>query len=591
MISTNVYFIYFSTLIRNLKIYIMKKITFVVLLIANFGYSQYSMEQFVSHPGTSSGDPKYFTPFNNLIYYNATSGPFSTNTELWRTDGTQAGTFQAADISLGSGSSNPGNFIEFNGYLYFTAGDFYTTGTELYRTNGTTTELFKEFRPGAAGGFEFVSHQFVILNNKLYFFAKEDENGYDLWRTDGTQSGTEKMVELNISNPGQKDSFLEVNGELFFLMDEPFDTVIGHELYKYNETTNTVSLVRDILNTPNNNQHISYLTKFDNKLFFSANNGSVQTLYVSDGTYAGTTPIIPTSALVNYSKPQKLQVFNNELYFAGTLGIGNGADLLKCKKIISGNPNIDLGYDIDIVYNFNPTGNNNLNPFAYIYYEVGLPAFTAFNNELYFAAREQSAPNNGENYQIYKTNGTTTQIAFAIAATVAGPDQAIYNITVFNGKLIFMMKGVGMPQTQLWEANPTTNTVTRLTNYYGTYDLPQTILPNIAPFIYNNNFYFRAGSINEGVELWKLSDSSLSAIDFEEKTIIIYPNPTKGIINILSENATNFKTEVFDLLGKKVAQFENQNSIDISRLNQGIYIIKTTDLQTNKTNVQKIIKE
>ena len=158
----------------------MKKITLILtLLFVGQSYSQYTLEQLITYPGTSFGDPKNFIEFNNLIYYSAKSGPLSSNTELWRTDGTQAGTIQVADINPGLGGSSPDNFIEFNGYLYFTAGIFGVSGREMYRTNGTVTELFKEFRPGPDQGMDS-SNQFVILNNKLYFFAYDNEFGADL---------------------------------------------------------------------------------------------------------------------------------------------------------------------------------------------------------------------------------------------------------------------------------------------------------------------------------------------------------------------------------------------------------------------------
>ncbi|NJN50231.1 MAG: hypothetical protein HC798_03450, partial [Polaribacter sp.] len=58
--------------------------------------------------------------------------------------------------------------------------------------------------------------------------------------------------------------------------------------------------------------------------------------------------------------------------------------------------------------------------------------FLEHNNELYFAAREASAPNNGNNYQIYKTDGTTTQIAYTIDETQMGAaNDALYLLKSF----------------------------------------------------------------------------------------------------------------------------------------------------------------
>ena len=561
----------------------MKKITLLLtLLFAGQSYSQYALEQLITYPGSSSGNPKNFIEFNDLIYFNATSGPLSSNAELWRTDGTSTGTLQGADINPGLGGSNPENFIEFNGYLYFTAGVFGVSGTELYRTNGTVTELFKEFRPGPDEGLNS-SNTFVILNSKLYFFARDNEDGYDLWRTDGTLVGTEKMVDLNSNNAFPKENFLELNGELFFLMDDPFENTIGHELYKYNENTNAISVVKNILPNTDNSQHITYLTKFDDKLFFSAFSNDANKLFVSDGTSDGTFNIQNTIPIVS-NNPKKLQVFNNELFFVATES-GFGSDLYKCFK------NIENNYVIEKVYDFNPTGNINLTPFSNVIND-GNNIFTEFNNDLYFAAREQSAANNGQNFQIYKTNGITTEIAFELDETVAGPNQDIYHIMVFNGKLFFMMKGLGMPQKQLWVADPITNTATRITDYYGSNDQPNYVLENFSPFIYNNNFYFRANSINEGYELWKLSDGNLETENFKANSISAFPNPSTGIVNIkMDDRVSDFTIEIFDTIGKKWATFNNKTQIDISNLVAGIYLFKITDLQNYTTHTHKIIKQ
>jgi len=179
----------------------MKKITLLLLFLLTLQnlFSQYNFEQFKSYPGLLGGSPNYFTIFNNHLYYSSASNPSSSNFELWKSNGTQNGTNQFADINtamwVGNGSY-PRDFMEFNGYLYFTAEVFGVTGREMYRTNGTTTELFKDFRLGTESGFDIGTnaHQFIVIENAMYFFAREDDNGYDLWKTDGTIEGTQKLV-------------------------------------------------------------------------------------------------------------------------------------------------------------------------------------------------------------------------------------------------------------------------------------------------------------------------------------------------------------------------------------------------------------
>ncbi len=69
--------------------------------------------------------------------------------ELWRSDGTSAGTFLLKDIFPGAGSSRPYAFTELNGTMFFTANDG-VHGWELWKSDGTVagTVLFKDFHPG-----------------------------------------------------------------------------------------------------------------------------------------------------------------------------------------------------------------------------------------------------------------------------------------------------------------------------------------------------------------------------------------------------------------------------------------------------------
>lgn len=562
----------------------MKKIILFALLCALQSFGQYSFEQFSTYTGSLSGGAKYYTVFNNELYFNAASTPSASNFELWKTNGTQTGTTQVSDIVPGFEGSSPFSFQEFNGYLYFTAFSS-TTGRELYRTDGTTTTLFKEFNVGSGSGFDLGAdrNKFIVLNNKMYFFARDIAGSYDLWRTDGTAAGTEKMVEVNGFGLGDTDRFIEVNGELFFVMDDENENTIGSELYKYNETTNAVTLVKDI--NPNNGNssgiHISELTKFDNKLFFSADNGLSNRLYVSDGTAAGTF-IVENTTPLNYLQPRKLFVFNNELYFIAFKS-GAGQDLLKCK-------NTNGIYELEVVYDTNLNGNSNLNPFNFF----GLNDYCIYNNELYFVAREQAAPNNGSIYQIYKTNGVGAQIAFSISTANVGNTSGndIHNLAIYDDKLFFMMTGINMPEPQLWVANFADGSVTRLTNYSGPDTQPQGVRVDRKPIIYNNNLYFSGFTSTNGEELWKLSSSNLSvnqnisSVDYK-----IYPNPTFDILNIELENSTNLKIEIYDLLGKKAVSFLNQKTMDISNLQNGIYLMKILDQDNNKFFTKRIIKK
>ena len=94
----------------------------------------------------------------------------------------------------------------FNGSLYFAANDG-THGTELWKTDGTSsgTALVSDIWPGSSGsGVGLLTN---VNNNVLYFQANDGTHGTELWKTDGTSSGTVMVKDIN---PGSGSSTLHV---------------------------------------------------------------------------------------------------------------------------------------------------------------------------------------------------------------------------------------------------------------------------------------------------------------------------------------------------------------------------------------------
>ena len=178
-------------------------------------------------PADGSSEPSNFFAYNGFTYFQADDGVHGI--ELWRTDGTTAGTTLWSDFFPGAATSSPAPLAVFNGFMYFRA-DNGVTGHALWRTDGTAagTTLVKDFSATAGGGPSGI----FVLNGKMYFSAKDDTYGWELWKSDGTTAGTVLAADIN---PGPADSspntFYSLDGSTLLFLATHADS--GTEYWRY----------------------------------------------------------------------------------------------------------------------------------------------------------------------------------------------------------------------------------------------------------------------------------------------------------------------------------------------------------------------
>ncbi|HVN83995.1 MAG TPA: ELWxxDGT repeat protein [Candidatus Binatia bacterium] len=149
----------------------------------------------------AGSNPQSLTNVNGTLFFAATS--LDEGTELWRSDGTEAGTVLVSNIDpRPQSSSSPQNLTAVGNTLFFTADDG-AHGRELWRSNGTaaTTTLVRDIVPGPPSG---SPSNLINAQGALLFSASDGTSGVEPWRSDGTESGTIVLQDIN-SGPASSD--------------------------------------------------------------------------------------------------------------------------------------------------------------------------------------------------------------------------------------------------------------------------------------------------------------------------------------------------------------------------------------------------
>jgi ELWxxDGT repeat protein len=269
-------------------------------------------------PGYASSEPGYVTELGGMVLFAANDG--ATGAELWRSDGTAQGTRLVKDIlpgptgsepgSLKNGDSSPG-FVALDGRVFFPANDG-ATGTELWTSDGTEAGTFRmmDIRRGVIGS---NPAWLTVAGHRLFFKANDGIAGEELWVSDGTPVGTRLLADVMPGAPGSlPGSLTPVGDRLFWRASGPNQTGTW-ALWTTDDTAAGTRLVKDVEPEPRS------LVNVGGTLYFVvADRPWEHELYVlwkSDGTSAGTVPIKELFDGANSFLPQYLTPVGDALYF------------------------------------------------------------------------------------------------------------------------------------------------------------------------------------------------------------------------------------------------------------------------------------
>ena len=302
------------------------------------------------YPGGHSSSPNHLTNVDGVLYFTADDGEHGV--ELWKSDGTAAGTVLVKDLDTGTthdwwlgdlpNSSDPQNLTVVGGTLFFTASDG-ENGVELWKSDGTAagTVLVKDIRPGSTydpSTDDDVPNSsepanLTNVNGTLFFTADDGEHGVELWMSDGTASGTRIVKDIN---PGADSStpsnLIHVGDTLYFTAD---DGTHGVELWMSDGTAAGTVLVKDIRDG-SADSNPGHLTSAGDFLYFTADDGTHGVeLWMSDGTASGTHMVQDINPGADSSSPSNLTHVGGTLYFAADDGT-HGVELWRTNGTASG---------------------------------------------------------------------------------------------------------------------------------------------------------------------------------------------------------------------------------------------------------------
>jgi ELWxxDGT repeat protein len=428
------------------------------------------------NPGSASATPtasQNTATISGTLFYIANDGTHGN--ELWKSDGTEAGTVMVKDINTGGGNSNPGKMVVLNNTLYFAANDG-IHGNELWKSDGTQgeTTMVNDTWPGSSGG---GASPISVLSDTLIFNATDGLNGIELWTSDGTEAGTGMLKDVVAGAGSSNPTNFTVSGpQLFFSTTAASSTAI-RELWTSDGTANGTVFVKAL-----SGSSLANMTATVDGVFFTLSTTTSGTeLWHSNGTDVGTILVKDIAVGTVSSSPSNMTILSDTLYFTANNGI-NGIELWRSDGTSNGTT---------LVKDINP-GASNASPLN----------LTPMNGTLFFSA------NNGVNgSELWRSDGTD---AGTILVKDINPGSAFANPSTFsalNGVLFFRATD-GIHGSEQWQTDGTPDGTLFVKDIYvGPLGSSMTT-PVAITTLEQTTLFFMANNGIDGTELWTLSQNT-----------------------------------------------------------------------------------
>ncbi len=216
----------------------------------------------------------------------------STGYELWVAEDSPESARLLKDASPGTGSTYPMELTKADSLVYFRGG---SSGRQLWRTDGTESGTFMVFQ--ILGTSQIIqASSLKAFGNKACFLVRKNSGETEFWTSDGTVAGTSKAADVPTST-NQQDRF-----EVFFLGEKYIYLAndaqnVSFEWVAINANTSGAEILLDI--TTNENYYLvsngnTRKSILNGEFYFVyLNNSSLEyELWKSDGSAIGTHKIV-----------------------------------------------------------------------------------------------------------------------------------------------------------------------------------------------------------------------------------------------------------------------------------------------------------
>ncbi|MBD3723775.1 MAG: T9SS type A sorting domain-containing protein [Flavobacteriaceae bacterium] len=527
-----------------------------------------------NHPTLGFTEISDLRVIDTFIYFSGTS---NNDTELYRIDLSVISnpTIEFIKNINPSGNGNPKEFTAFGSWIYFTADD--GNGIELWRTDGTNagTSIFDVDPTSSTGS---GAKELIVVNGRLYMSAKRGAAGKELIAL--TNAGAFLTIDIN-----QNNNYASGNSSPRSLITDGInlmciaDTDNSTKLIKYDTNTFSIYKYEDLLP-----RHQGFFTGapgsftptfsiLNNVLFFgsfTSNSENIELFMASVKTDCS--PIL-------ISQVNQFSFAHQGNNWVGIEWNNNGNTY--SKHILDAHPYTGPSSPANNLASHEASGTNDLVNGIQSGIIQNMPSFSNGNFKEYRVFITSICPNGGfivnptpievftsgitqapQNVTLSNITGSTVDINFTPINTTS---EYNYHVNVYNRDASYFED----PQvfSQVIFNSPYNLQITGLQ--------PNTDYDLIITENYTGGGLYSYSNPLEG--LYEFSTNNILSIKNQNlNKFSLYPNPSSNYFSIKTENNLIIdKISIYSLDGKKVKEFNSvQNQYSIDELETGIYLIE-----------------